>query len=287
MKGLKTLLVFFFAVSLSAKGTPPDLSAKHFVDPPHRIIRTCCAFGSELKVWMVPGFKLSDITSIENLGPHQYLGNPREGNGIVYTRFGGFIDLGHLRDQADWTAYLYSQILLSQSNGEITITLGREGGLKKLNLQVPPDLQESDLVLLAGKIAYNLSVWHEIATWFGSSTIPFVPERYSSFSVEDLYSNLMGVTLGMKAIQSKLPYEQAMTAILHETLDSIGVVNNINETFKAMEAVRDIWWTRDKRLPSRKILLERHLNVYSKQVPWLVPGWENGNAVTYNLEVPS
>ena len=285
---MKTLLsVLLFSILLTAKGTPPDLSAKHFIDPPHRIIRTCCAFGSELRVWIIPGFKLNDITSIENLGPHQYLGNPHEGNGIIYTRNGGFIDLGHLRDQADWTAYLHSQVLLSQQKGELTITLGREGGLKRLNLRVPPDLEESDLILLAGKIAYDLSVWHEIATWFGSSTIPFIAERYSSFSIEDPYSNLMGVTLGMKALKSELPYEQAMTSILHKTLDSIGVVININETYKAMEAVRNIWWTRDKSLPSRKILVERHLDVYSRQVPWLVPGWGDGKAIAFDLEVPS
>jgi len=285
MKKIQILSIFLFTTIL-LKATPPDLSVKPYINPPHRIIRTCCAFGSDLKLWIIPGIKFTDITCVQNIGPHKYLGNSREGNGILYTRRGGFIDLGHLRDQADWTAYLHSQILLSQKEGEIDLQLGREGGLKTLKLTVPQDLDQSDAMLLAGKIAYDLSIWHEIATWFGSSSIPFVPERYSSFSIEDPYSNLLGVTLGMKAISSNLPYEEAMTSLLHQTLDSIGVVSSIDDTFNAMEAVRNVWWTRDKPLPSGKMLIERQLNVYSPQVPWLVPGWDDSKANPYELQVP-
>lgn len=285
MRSLKILLFFLFTAVL-LKATPPDLTVKPYLNPPHRIIRTCCAFGSDLKFWIVPGFKLTDITCIQNMGPHKYLGSPKEGNGIVYTTRGGFIDLGHLRDQADWTAYLYSQILLSREKGETELQLGREGGLKKLKLNVPRDLDQADAMLLAGRIAYDLSVWHEIATWFGCSTIPFVPERYSSFSIEDPYSNLLGITLGMKAIKNNLPYEEAMTLLLRQTLDSIGVVSTIDDTFNAMEAVRNLWWSRDKGLPSRKILIERQLSVYAPQLPWLVPQWSTSDSKPCELQVP-
>ena len=262
---------------------PPDLSVKPFIYPPHRIIRTCCAFGSDLKLWIIPGIKLTEITSIQNIGPHKYLGDHRECNGIVYTKKGGFLDLAHLRDQADWTVYLYSQIKLSQKNGEVELQLGREGGLKTLKLNVPPDLEQTDVILLAGRIAYDLSIWHEIATWFGASSIPFVAERYSSFSIEDPYSNLMGVTLGMKAIKNALPYEEAMTSLLHGTLDSLQVVPTVDDTYQAMETVRNIWWTRDKPLPSKKMLLERQLNVYSTQTPWLIP---SDKETPFDLDVP-
>jgi len=33
-------------------------------------------------------------------------------------------------------------------------------------------------------------------------------------------------------------------------------------------------------------LIERQLDVYSCQKPWLVPGWENDKSVTAELEVP-
>jgi hypothetical protein len=285
-KSRALLAVVLLLSFVDLRAIPPDLSAKPLSYPPHRVIRTCCAFGSNLKIWIIPGVKYNDITSVENLGPHQYLGNANEGNGILYSKRGGFIDMGHLRDQADWTAYLYSQILVSQHNGEVVLNLGREGGLKTLKLHVPADLDRSDAALLASRIAYNLSIWHEIATWFGSSSVPLVSERFSSFSIEDTYSNLLGATLGMKAIESELPYEKAMSLLIRQTLDTLGVVINGDETYMAMEAVRNVWWTRDKHLPNWKMMIERQVNVYTCQVPWLVPGWGDGEAVPSDLEVP-
>lgn len=264
----------------------PDLSTRPLSLPPHRVIRTCCAFGSDLRLMIVPILKYTDISSVDQLGPHGYLGNAGEGNGIIYTQRGGFIDMGHLRDQADWTAYIYSRILLARENGNLTIHLGREGGSKLLNLYVPNDLSDDNAVQLAGRIAYDLSIWHEIATWYGSSTVPFMPERYSSFSIEDPYSNLLGVTIGMQAIKSGLPYEEAMTKLIGNTLETMGAVTSENETYLAMEAVRNIWWTRSKHLPSRKVLLERQLGVYSCLEPWLVPGWAGSNMSSYDLSVP-
>ncbi len=277
-------MLFYRITPLSA--IPPDLSAKPLSYPPHRVIRTCCAFGSDLKILLVPGIRFNNLTSLEKIGPHKYLGSPGEGNGLIYSRNGGFIDMGHLRDQADWTAYIYSQVLLSKKNGEVDLNLGREGGLKTLKLRVPENMDQSDAVLLAGRIAYDLSVWHEIATWFGSSSVPLVSERFSSFSIEDPYSNLLGVTIGMKAIKSDLPFDKAMTDLIHETLMSLGAVLNENETYMALEAVRNIWWSRDKPLPSNKITLTRQLDVYSCQTPWLVPGWEYDKSVFSELEVP-
>lgn len=281
---LTIITIWGFTYILSAK--PIHLSVKS--TPPPRIIRTCCSFGSELNVAVVPVKKVTNITSLEKIGSHHYLGNKTEGNGIVYTRLGGFIDLGHVRDQADWTAYLYSRIIQIQSpqNAELKILLGHEGGAKELLLKIPASLNDNDKVLLAGKIAYDLSVWHEIATWFGSSTIPMVPERYSSFSVEDIYSNLTGVNLGMQALQSNLPYEEAMTQLISKTLNNLKAVRTETETYTAMEAVRNIWWTREKSLPSKKILLERQLKAYPISKPMLIPGWTEINDNSNDLKVP-
>ena len=264
----------------------PYLATRALSSPPHRIIRTCCAFGSDLQLMLVPILRYTDITSVDQLGPHSYLGNVGEGNGIIYTRRGGFVDMGHLRDQADWTAYLYSRILLAKEKGNLNIHLGREGGQKLLNLNIPADMSLDDLCQLAGRIAYDLSVWHEIASWFGSSTVPFIPERYSSFSIEDPYSNLLGVTIGIAAIKSGLPYEEAMTYLIGNMLETLGAVSSENETYEAMDAVRNIWWTREKHLPSRNILLERQLGVYLCLEPWRVPGYVDKTVASYDLAVP-
>jgi Protein of unknown function (DUF4056) len=268
------LLICLYFLPFKSEAKAPKLTEKQLNSPPPRIIRTCCSFGSEVSVLGIPGLKISDITSVSALGPHQYLGNEEEGNGIIYTRRGGFIDMGHLRDQADWTAYLYAYIMLHKERGLAIRKLGYEGGTKNLTVLAPTTMCAEDVMLLAGKIAYDLSVWHEIATWFGASYIPLLPERFSSFSVEDAYSNLLGVHLGIAALQSDLPYEEAMTKLIYETLESLDAVSSQQDTHDAMEAVHNIWWTRNKSLPSKNILLYRQLDIYPQVSPLLVPGWE-------------
>lgn len=279
--------IFFIVGMVPVSAKPLPVSPKDLASPPARIIRTCCSFGADLRVTAIPVKKVTHITSLEHLGPHQYLGRPEEGkNGIIYTRRGGFIDLGHLRDQADWTAYLYALILHSQARGEIVQKLGHEGGIKMLHLDIPARLDSADARLLAARIAYDLSVWHEIATWFGASYVPLVTERYSSFSIEDAYSNLLGTILGMEALQSELPYEQAMTRLLAQTMEQLQAVPTAAGTYLAMETVHNIWWTREKKLPSAKILLERQLNVYSDLKPMLVPGMAEADVTALILSVP-
>lgn len=287
MNAIKLILIIILCLPfVDTQAKAPAFTANQPDIKPHRIIRTCCSFGTEMQLVALPGIKLTETTSLDKIGPHQYLGHPSEGNGIIYSRRGGFIDLAHLRDQCDWTAFLYIQLLANKSNGRLNMVLGYEGGEKSLNVNIPSTLNNADLVKLAGKIAYDLSVWHEIATWFGASTIPFVPERYSSFSVEDPYSNLLGVTIGMQALESELPYERAVTMIIDQTLKDLEAVQNEAETYMAMEAVRDVWWTRDKKLPSSKVLIQRHLDVYSCLQPWLVPGWIGRNQLPHELKIP-
>ena len=286
MKSVLLPFLFLFGInSLVAK--QPMVSLKKRNSPPPRIIRTCCSFGAEVKLMGLPGLKITEVIGVDALGNHKFLGDKknREGNGIIYTRNGGFIDMGHLRDQADWTAYLYNLIIKNKGN-KIDKELGHEGGLKTLKVVVPSNISEADARQLAGKIAYDLSVWHEIATWYGASSIPFVPERFSSFSVEDAYSNLLGVTLGIQAIKSELPYEVAMTQLILGTLNELEAIPTKAGSILAMEAVRDIWWTREKKLPSKKILLKRQLKVYPSVDPLLIVGWGNRESTDFKVTVP-
>jgi len=269
-------IVLIFLVSVlfvnAAFAKAPLLTAKELATPPPRIIRTCCSFGYELGVAGIPFIKKTDITSIGELGAHHYMGSSDEGNGNIYTSRGGFIDIGHLRDNADWTAYLYLQMLSVQpGEDEVEINLGHEGGAKTLVLKLPKEFDSIPIYQLAGKIAFDLSLWHEISTWYGASYIPLIPERYSSFSPEDLYSNLLGINLGIRALKSNLSYDEAMTQLISATLDSLEAVSTIEETYLAMEKVENIWWTSKKKLPSKKILMMRYLDASNDLSPWLVP----------------
>lgn len=286
MNSLKLFLLNILVVWLPVSGKPLVATTKILTSLPPRVIRVCCTLGANLHMVGIPFIKFNQITSLEAIGPHHYLGNSVEGDGIIYTRRGGFIDMAHLRDQADWTAYLYSLIRICKEKGITEQDFGHEGGLKTLYLSLPPNIDSLDELVLAGRIAYDLSIWHEIATGFGVSSVPVISERFSSFSIEDAYSNLLGVTLGMKAIESELPYEEAMTELIAAALDSLGVVKTEAETYAALEDVRNIWWTRDARLPSNKITLKRLVKVYPCIQPLLVPGWADDNMPAFELNVP-
>ncbi|MBK9511881.1 MAG: DUF4056 domain-containing protein [Cytophagaceae bacterium] len=258
------LLITVFFTSSFAK--PPHIS--NIKNPPPRIIRTCCGFGAEVPLAGLTFIKVSDITSGEKIGEHKFMGSKHENNGIVYTKKGGFIDMGHLRDIADITAYMY--VLMKSEPSPITLKLGNEGGQKVLKIDVPSNFQEQDYIHLAGKIAYDLSVWHEVSTWYGASYIPLVPERYSSFSVEDAYSNLTGVQLGMRALASEKEYEIAMTENVTELLNGLEVVETLEKNYEAMNAVKDLWWSGKAKYPSRKVLIKRVYDIYGCIYPLLI-----------------
>ncbi|MGR3812225.1 DUF4056 domain-containing protein [Jiulongibacter sp. NS-SX5] len=263
----KFLIAISICISAYSYATevPTTLTQKS----PPRIIRTCCAFGADLKMTAVPFKKYSDVSAVDQLGSHVYLGSPSEGNGIIYTRRGGFIDLGHLRDQADWTAYLFSTIL-SNEGKELYLNLGNEGGSKQLTLRIPEKLAREDAARLAAKISFDLSVWHEIATFYGASTVPLIPERYSAFSMEDAYSNMTGAILGLQAVLSTEPYEEAMTSLIENLLIDLEAVEAFDETIAAMEMVKEDWWTDAYRLPSKKVLMKRDFDMADCQLPWII-----------------
>ena len=269
-KYILLFLILCFANILLAKA--PVFTEKDYVNHPPRIIRTCCAFGTDLKVSIVPFYRYTQLTSVEMLGTHHYLGAKAENNGILYTKRGGFIDFGHVRDIIDWTAYLYNLEKKSQQEGEVFIHLGFEAGAKSLVMKIPASEKEEDLLLIAGRIAYDLSIWHEITSWFGASAVPLVPEKFSSFSVEDAYSNLLGSKIAAEAIKSELPFEQAVTEIIHRTMTELEAVPSKEESYQAMEDVREIWWTRKRHLPNNKVMIQRQLAAYPAISPILVPG---------------
>lgn len=254
---------------------------------PPRIIRTCCAFGSDVGVVGLPFYRYTEIADAANIGNHHYLGNKEEGNGIIYTRKGGFIDIAHLRDHSDWTAYLYYIIITHKGIPNFEIKLGYEGGVKKLALNIPADISDDNMKILAGRIAYDLSVWHEIASWFGASSVPFLNERYSSFSLEDNYSNLLGATLGIEALESDLPFNEAMTKLLEEKLIQLERVDSISQTYSAMEEVLDKWWTRNFQLPQANVILKRDFSSYTTTAPLIVPGFSDSKGDICTLDLPA
>ena len=153
-----TIIILIFPDFLNAKA--PVLTSKELMIAPPRIIRTCCGFGAEVGIVGVPFAKKTNITSRETLGAHTYMGSRSENNGNIYTKHGGFLDTGHLRDCADLTAYFYNLIKLSQQNNQFSeIELRNEGGSKNLRLTIPENISdEKSLIPVCSANGINCSM---------------------------------------------------------------------------------------------------------------------------------
>jgi len=272
-------------IGFTAFSKPPILNKKEMRTHPPRVTRTCCAFGSNLKIAVIPFAHMNTAIEFSELGEHQYLGGNKEGNGILYTTKGGFIDLGHLREWADWTAFLYLYIEDTTISINHLKSLGVEGGKRSLILGNTDNLSKDDRLLLAGRIAFELSHWHEIATGYGVSAAPFISEKFSSFSPEDMYSNMLGINLAIKAIESDLPYDEAITILLNESLIELNVVDSIEATYEALDQVENIWWSKEYSVPNKKIMLKRSYLESACIKPWLVPNTSDSSSYV-ELDVP-
>lgn len=264
--------------------------------PMPRGLRPCCAFGAGLQLSMgsvpLPVFSLTNVIGVEEVGPHQYdhgvvsfqQSRPggqvitMESDGLVYTCRGGFVDTAHLRDWADWTLYLTAVIARNLATGT-TIQLADEAGQRRIVVQ-PVDAarlaQYGELPLavpLAQWLAFQLSVWHEIATWYGWSATAF-SEEASAFSPEDLYSNLLGiktasVLIYQREVATETAYNEHMNVAIPNLLRALGAVSG-EEGRVAMGSVDGIWWDSRVRLPAKQLVRRRNLSTGQQVSPWLV-----------------
>ena len=92
-------------------------------------------------------------------------------------------------------------------------------------------------------MAFNATLWHEILTWFGVHFIGFEPEFNSSFSWEDIYSNLLGTKLAVKALKdTKHEYNEAMTLAIDRKLKELHAQPRSTAIY-AVEKMRGKWYT--------------------------------------------
>jgi hypothetical protein len=259
-----------------------------------RALRPCCAFGGDLKVAVgkvpVPGVEIGNLIDVEDVGPHRYDNgylsikrtDPRgmvddENNGLIYTCRGGFIDLAHVRDNADNTLALTDALGRSLEKG-CAIEVPPQGAA--MRIRVRPISAEAIrnygrwqlAVALAEWLAYQLSIWHEIATFYGYASLSQWPEKISAFSPEDLYSNQIGIRLAGaiilgKGARSDLEYGLSMDAWIKRMLERIGAVS-LKDSRTAMQAVDGSWWDSTKRIPDWTLVKRRQFETGPFLRPW-------------------
>jgi len=226
--------------------------------------RPCCVLRPNV-------FGLANIVDLGDLTNHVYGGAYpfREKSGLIYTCRGGFVDLGHARDLADLTGYIASKAVGLLGSGG-TLALRPEGtGLTRvirfhaLNQTPDPEL----CVLLAQRIAYEISIWHEIVTWFPG----VVPQRVSSFSPEDNFSNLLGTYIGADALRSSADFQTAALSAIHTRLTALKPMARA-DTQAAFDAVKNKWWKDTPSPVADDAVLRRHFDALGNVTPWLIAG---------------
>jgi hypothetical protein len=262
--------------------------------PYPRALRPCCAFGADLKVALgqvpVPGVELGNVRDPGELGPHRYdngflslnPSDPRgavdsENNGLVYTCRGGFVDIAHVRDNADNTLALTAAIARTLETGA-TIDVPPQGAAMRVRTRPvsAAAIGKYDRMHLAVAMAqwatFQLSIWHEIATFYGYASIAAWPEKISAFSPEDLYSNQIGARLAGAIVQAKearsdLEYGVNMDAWIEKTLERLQAVP-VAQSRAAMRAVDGAWWDSEKRIPDWTLVRRRQFETGPLLRPW-------------------
>ncbi|HXH32129.1 MAG TPA: DUF4056 domain-containing protein [Bacteriovoracaceae bacterium] len=205
--------------------------------------RPCCSFANSFiqhKVGLA-GLYLDP----SKLGEHRFarIGDEDDKEdkvGLIYTCKGGFIDVSHVRDTADWAAHILYN--LSSWIGSGREVLAREEGsfetrgvyFPKLTTKQLTSLSKADLADLAVAISNSMALLHEIPTSFNI-------QKGSAFSVEDAYSNLLGSYLGVRAAQGPLPFNRAMSEILLSELSELGSMEK-KKTVIVHKMVKNLWW---------------------------------------------
>ncbi|HEX3851588.1 MAG TPA: DUF4056 domain-containing protein, partial [Polyangiaceae bacterium] len=128
--------------------------------------------------------------------------------------------------------------------------------------------QVSDLIAI--RVAFNLSVWTELVQYYGLTKFRGAEEIYSAFTVDDLYSNLMGAELGVVALDSAVPYDRAMDIALATAFRNLGAVSRA-ETRRILARLAGSWWSPDYAWPAPELTIVRHYAIGPLVPPKLAP----------------
>lgn len=121
-------------------------------------------------------------------------------------------------------------------------------------------------------IPYCSTCWHEIITWYGYSCVGLFPEKPSSFSWEDLYSDLLGTRIAGQALKENANFDYSVTRILNNELERL----DAQPVQIARNATKKIYgkWFSGAGYPFIS-MNKRNFDIGlddGKLTPWLVPG---------------
>lgn len=243
-----------------------------------------------------PGpFTLYAEADVMKLGRHSYSGESVEDHpsevdrGIVYTRRAGFLDVCHIRNAADTTAYIHARVALALREGWSRMRFrGIEPSVYSVWFAYPDDwdamgddVREELSIRIAQRLAFDVMTWHEIITWYGYKSTVVVSEQGSAFTHDDTPSHVVGIGLAGEALRRGEGYDAAMTTLLQERLLAYGAVDH-EGLEAALDATKDVWWSTLGGAKRRLLDLGDGDGLVE---PWIVEGMLKGEAAV--LRVPT
>jgi hypothetical protein len=281
-------LILFFSVLLSvdASASPVGLpDPGNFNRPLREQSRSCCNF---VGGWLFEHLGLSGMMDPKDLGAHFYSRSldRKDRVGMIYTCRGGFVDISHARDNADWAADLLNRLLHRDSQIGVKIPIALEGGSSERMLEIFPWSEEmvrkltpADYQKLAIAWTFDIALLHEISTSFAITVtkkrIPLITDRLlsqrrSAFSIEDAYSNLLGAHLGTEAYLREEDYNSAMEILLRERVENLG--GQSEAIGRAIhQSLKSSWWEKGLGYSGYHQLLQRDYQIDLKVTPKLAP----------------
>lgn len=210
--------------------------------------------------------------------------------GMLYTLRGGHIDLAHVRGPADQTEKAYDKAYdcIVKGKGSFTVKPAWERITNKVEFEYPPNWNQTPSVQrhriareialkVAPVVGYNSSLYHEMLTWKGAKFFLIEPEFKSSFSWEDLYSNIMGAWVAVDALKLGGDFDDNFTRLLNRELTKLQVVPK-QQAERITESVRGKWYT------SGTLKLKNMDSYVDDDVsPCIVPGYSSAPPITYPL----
>jgi len=283
---VKRKMVNFFGFFSTLTGNHVNKAARYLIIGSAYIgalsISGCGITGPRPRLGSYPTSTLgAAFVSTEKLGGHSYGYSPFERNGIAYTCKGGHIDIAHLRVGADNTKYIAEKLYKGLLKEQVEFSFGFPGDRSKhiVRISYPENWGQLDKEPIAREVSLQLgqyvafcaTTWHEMLTWFGYHTVVVVPEFSSAFSWEDIYSNLLGTHIAVKALRdTEHKYSQAMTLALHQELKNLGG-QSARVAKTAAQKVRDKWFKGNLAVSVKKRNLDIGLDD-GYITPMIVPG---------------
>lgn len=227
------------------------------------------------------------FVSSRSIGSHN---NIDEVNGMLYTLRGGHIDLAHVRGPADQTRQAYTRAFAAIVSGRRSFTVkpAWERITNRVEFTYPkdwtrrPEQQRRQIareiaLKIAPVVGYNSSLYHEMLTWKGARFFLIEPEFKSSFSWEDIYSNVMGAWVATEALRAGGDFNATFTRLLDRELERLRVVPR-DEARRITKSVEGKWFTAAALIKKN---MDSHVD--GDISPCTVPGFTDEPPISYPL----